>query len=136
MGEQLYHAIVVTARYAADDGRPWIEVAHEKALEAYAGGFKRMPHVPKAHVSEPDPAALNGVRSFAILASGTDLNRDEADEEAFAREVYIDWLRSRSYGINEDGEYEGSPLSWVVVSYGADEHKPPKILADDTEEDR
>lgn len=132
MSYTIHHAIVVTAAYDASlslgDNVPagvhWAEYARQKALEIFGAG----------QVSEVVDTRLNNVRSFFVGPDGSSENRDESDEGDAARERYIAWLRDQSYGINEDGEYEGSPLAWVVVRYGDEQGEAPELLADSNED--
>ena len=128
-------AVLVTASYKRDDGQYWIDVARCKAKEIFEERqFSRMPDVPLGEVTTLTSGGLNNVQTFLVAPSGD--NGHDADEEEAAHAEYVEWLREQSYGINEDGEYEGSPLTWVALTYGEDEYKPPRILADSGEPGR
>jgi hypothetical protein len=114
-----HHAIVVTS---------WkIELLIEAHAEAVALGT-RDPGSPFGRrlweVSELTPESTNGYRSFFVAPDGSKEGWDTSDAGDGARQQFIDWLDAQRY---EDGS---TSLSWVVVAFGEDDHKPPAIIRD------
>lgn len=113
MGYERNHAIVVTGGYSRemddvrDGSREWADFAREAAVRICGG---------RCPVTEVVEGVTNTRRSFAILPDGSKEGWDASGEGDDARASYVHWLEQQAY---EDGS---SPLAWVEVQFGDDEH--------------
>jgi hypothetical protein len=114
MGCIRHHAIIVSSALDLREGRPWIEVAHDVAVQIFEGSDGLLRETPR-QVTPATAEVTNGYRSFAVLSDGSKEDGDKSDEGDAARGAFIDWLESMVY---EDGS---SPFSWAKVQYGDDE---------------
>jgi hypothetical protein len=119
-------AIVVSASYEKRD-RHWIELAREKAVEVFGRPVAPF-NDPIATVTEITPPmgtrALNDERSFLVAPDGSNEGWEHSDAGDAAREEFLTWLRDQAY---EDGS---SPLKWVAVSYGEDDAREARVVAE------
>jgi hypothetical protein len=99
MGYIAHHAIIVTSW-----DKTILRKAHERATTF------------DCHVSDIVESGVNGYHSFLIAPDGSKEGWDESRRGDAQRAAWIEWSRSVRY---EDGS---SPLSWVEVRYGSDDH--------------
>jgi hypothetical protein len=103
-------AIVVSAGYEHDNGRHWIETAHETAFGIFSEhGLSQL-------VSNVVDAQLNNEFSFFIAWDGSKEGWPDSDAGDEARADFINWLRDQLY---EDGS---GPLNWIEIQYGGDDN--------------
>ena len=100
MGYMRHHAIIVSA----GDG-DWLDRARKCAADI---GMSPTPIV---------ESRVNGVRSFLVPPDGSKEGWPESERGDTDRAEFIRWLEAQRY------EDHSSPLAWVEVQYGDDDHE-------------
>lgn len=128
MGFISHNAIIVSGSYDvkplagfdADwqkefEGRPWIEVAHEKAMNTFT----------VCAVTPIVPGDTNGYRFFMVAPDGSKEGWGTSDKGDAERAAYRDWLNSTAYSD------ASTPLSWVEVQFGNDDCETKTVDSSD-----
>lgn len=118
MGYERDNAFIVSGRFG-----DWIDKAHAEAERIFNQEEEAFGD-PWDVVSPILTSPVNGVRSFFVAPDGSKEGWDTSDIGDARRAEFVRWLEAQRY------EDCSSPLNWVEVQYGDDEHETRDCILD------